>query len=125
MSALNWFEIPVTDIERATKFYSHVLNAEIPIMDLTEQMGSKLGMLPDHGGVGGALVENAQHGYTPGDTGTTVYLARKDEDLNECLAKVEDAGGTVLMPKTDMGEIGFSAWIRDTEGNKVGLHSMR
>ena len=125
MSAIHWFEIPVADIDRAIQFYSQVLNAEIPMIDLSEQMGSKLGMLPAHDGVGGALVENPQHGYQPSELGTLVYLARGNEDLNECLARVESAGGSVVMPKTDMGEIGFSAWINDTEGNKVGLHSMK
>ncbi len=125
MSAIHWFEIPVSDIERAITFYSHILDSEISMLDLTEQLGSRLGLLPNNDGVGGALVENAQHGYTPSDTGTLVYLAREDEDLNECLARVESAGGTVLLPKTAMGERGFSAWILDSEGNKVGLHSTK
>ena len=125
MSALFWFEIPVNDIERAVAFYSAILDVEIPIMDMTQQMGSMLGMFPANGGVGGVLVQNSQYGYEPSMTGTLVYLALGDSDLNIALGKVEGAGGKVLMPKADMGENGFSAWIADTEGNKVGLHSMR
>ena len=125
MSAIFWFEIPVTDIERAQKFYSTVLDAEIPIMDMVAQMGSMLGALPDNGGVGGMLVQNSQHGYEPSKTGTLVYLALGDSDLNVALGKVEAAGGKIVMPKMAMGEYGFSAWIEDTEGNKVGLHSTK
>lgn len=123
MSAIHWFEIPVTDIERAVAFYSTVLDVEIPIMDMEAQMGSMLGAFPDKGGVGGMLVQNSQHGYTPSQTGTLVYLALGDVDLNIALDKVEGAGGKVLMPKMAMGEYGFSAWIEDTEENKVGLHA--
>ena len=46
------------------------------------------------------------------------------EDLSTVLDKVEGAGGKVMQPKTDIGENGFIAFIEDTEGNKVGLHSM-
>ncbi len=125
MSALHWFEIPVTDIQRAVKFYSMVMAIEIGVIDLTEQMGSMLGMLPNRDGVGGALVQNAQHGYIPGPNGALVYLV-VDGDLNEAVGRVESAGGQVVLPKTPLGEGqdgGFIAWIIDTEGNKVGLYS--
>jgi len=123
MSAIHWFEIPVADIERAAKFYSEVLETEMPILDLVEQMGSMLSIFPANNGAGGALVQNSQLGYVPAQTGTLVYLALGDRDLNNHLEKVESAGGNVLLPKTAMGENGFSAWIEDTEGNKVGGHS--
>lgn len=123
MSAIHWFEIPVTDINRAQKFYSTILDVEIPIMDMTAQMGSMLGAFPAHGGVGGMLVQNSQFGYEPSKVGTLVYLTVGDKDLNIALDKVEAAGGKVTLPKTAMGENGFSAWIEDTEGNKVGLFS--
>ena len=123
MSAIHWFEIPATDIERAAKFYSEILEAEMPILDLVEQMGSILSLFPANDGVGGALVQNSQLGYVPAQAGTLIYLALGYRDLNTHLEKVEPAGGKVLLSKTAMGENGFSAWIEDTEGNKVGLHS--
>ena len=125
MSAIHWFEIPVTDINRAQKFYSTVLDVEIPIMDMTEQMGSMLGSFPSDGDVGGMLVQNSQYGYEPSKIGTLVYLSLGDADLNVALGKVEGAGGKVTLPKTSMGENGFTAWIEDTEGNKVGLFSTK
>lgn len=125
MSALHWFEIPVNDINRAVKFYSTVLDAEINIVDLSAQMGSMLGMLPNRDGAGGALVQNSQHGYTPSGDGTLVYLV-VDGDLNEAVGRIESAGGQVVLPKTPLGEgtdDGFMSWLIDTEGNKVGLFS--
>ena len=125
MSAIHWFEIAVKDINRAKKFYETVLNAEIPVMDMREAMGSMIGMLPARNGVGGALVENPQYGYEPSASGTLVYLV-VDGDLNATIAKVEAAGGQVKLPKTPLGEGsggGFITWISDTEGNKVGLYS--
>ena len=125
MSALHWFEIPVTNINRAAGFYSEILNTHIQVVDMQEIMGSMLGMIPNRGGVGGALVQNSQNGYTPGATGTLVYLI-VDGDLNQTIEKVQPNGGNVLLPKTPLGEDtggGFIAWITDTEGNKVGLFS--
>ena len=125
MSALHWFEIPVADIRRAAAFYERVLGASIQVIDMTAQMGSMIGMLPNRGGVGGALVENSQYGYTPSQAGTLVYLV-VDGDLDQTLARVEPAGGRVLLPKTALGEgagSGFIAWVADSEGNRVGLFS--
>ncbi len=125
MSALHWFEIPVGDIQRAVSFYSTVLDTEIPVMDLRQQMGSMIGMLPNRDGVGGALVQNSQHGYVPSEQGTLVYLV-VDGSLEQTLSRVEPAGGKTQLPKTPLGEGesgGFVAWITDTEGNKVGLYS--
>ncbi|MEM7028764.1 MAG: VOC family protein [Chloroflexota bacterium] len=126
MSALHWFEIPVTNIERAKAFYETVLDVEISIVDVTEQMGSILGMIPDRGNPpAGALVQNSHHGYTPSQTGTLVYLTVGDIDLQLAVDKVDDAGGQVVLPKTSLGDNGFCAWVIDTEGNKVGLYSMK
>lgn len=125
MSALNWFEIPVTDFDRAVTFYNTVLGTQLHVQDLTEQQGSMLGMFPPRDGVTGALIQNAEHGYTPSAEGTMVYLI-VDGDLNKALDRVEPAGGQVVLPKTQLGPDtgnGFCGWIIDTEGNRVGLFS--
>ncbi|MCY4743845.1 VOC family protein [Pelomonas sp. UHG3] len=118
--ALNWFEIPVTDFARAKGFYEQVLGITIT----TLPMGPvTMGMLStDPQAVGGALVHG--DGSTPSATGTLVYLNGGD-DLAPLLARVEAAGGRVLVPKTEIGnDFGFFAHFLDTEGNKLGLHSM-
>lgn len=126
MAAIHWFEIPVTDINRAKKFYDAVLDVDIPIMDMTAEMGSMLGIIPDRGTPpNGALVQNSQHGYVPSQQGSLVYLTVGDIDLDEAVGRIEAAGGQVALPKTSLGENGFCAWMIDTEGNKVGLYSMK
>ena len=119
MSA-HWFEIPTKDISRAVRFYNRVLGLEMAAMDM---MGCQMAMFPcGTGGVGGALVQHSEQ--SPSATGTMVYLDGGD-DLSTPLGKVEAAGGKVVMPKTSIGEHGFCAMFLDTEGNKVGLHSMK
>lgn len=118
---LNWFEIPVADFARARTFYETVLGITIAPME----MGStKMGMLStDPTVVGGAIVQG--EGGAPSQNGTTVYLNGGD-DLAPMLARVEAAGGQVVVPKTEIGnDFGFFAHFLDTEGNKVGLHSMQ
>jgi len=118
-NALNWFEIPASDIKRAMKFYSTIFGVEMSSMEAMP--GFTMAMFPAEDGVGGAVLQG--EGYTPSTEGTLVYL-NGGEDLSAVLNKVEGAGGQVLMPKTDIGENGFMAFFKDTEGNKVGLHSM-
>jgi hypothetical protein len=83
-----------------------------------------MGMLSsDPTGVGGAIVH--AEGATPSQQGTLVYLNGQD-DLAPMLARVAQFGGTVVVPKTEIGnDFGFFAHFIDTEGNKIGLHSMQ
>jgi len=116
---INWFEIPVADFDRAMRFYSAVAGAALEPMDLD---GTKMGMLPADGrNVSGAIVQG--DGYTPSTEGTLIYLSG-GEDLSPMLARVAEAGGSVIVPKTQISpEFGFFALFIDTEGNKIGLHS--
>jgi predicted enzyme related to lactoylglutathione lyase len=118
-NAVNWFEIPVSDFQRAEKFYNTILAVDLASMEASE--GYQMGMFPAEAGVGGALMQG--EGYVPSAEGTIVYLNAGD-DLNIVLNRVEAAGGQVIVPKTNIGENGYFAFFMDTEGNKVGLHSM-
>jgi uncharacterized protein len=118
-NALNWFEIPVTDFDRARRFYEKVLGGTIH----EEEMGGvRMGFLPcDRGSVGGAICAGEQ--YQPSMHGTTVYLNGGD-DLSVPLSRIASAGGTIIMPKTLITEeIGYMAFFVDSEGNKVAFHS--
>ena len=119
--AVNWFEIPVSQIERAAKFYSDIFDIK---MEKQEWQGVKMAFFPGGGKdtVHGALVQG--EGYTPSDKGTLVYL-NGSPDLSAALSRVEKAGGKVVKPKFAIGEHGFIAYFTDTEGNKVALHSMQ
>lgn len=111
-----WFEIPVKKLERATAFYSEVLGVKLQSVEGGPQ---KMAFFPFAPGVAsGALVE----GGNPTQDGSLVYLSG-GPDLAKPLSRVEAAGGKVLMPKTGIGEHGFIAHFKDTEGNRVALHS--
>lgn len=118
--ALNWFEIPVADFSRARTFYQTVLGITIePMVMGPVTMGF---LSSDPAAVGGAIVQG--EGGVPSTQGTIVYLNGGD-DLAPMLARVAPAGGKVAAPKTEIGNnFGFFAHFIDTEGNRVGLHSM-
>ena len=120
-NAVNWFEIPVKDYERAKQFYTTVMSSEIADFHMPEQ-NMKYGMFAHDkdNGVGGGLVE--AEGQNPSTDGCTIYL-NGGEDLSHALGKVENAGGKILMPKTHIGENGYIAQFLDTEGNRIALHS--
>ena len=119
-NAINWFEIPVKNFERAKSFYNSMLATEI----IDHHMPNvKYGVFPydaDNNKVGGAIIE--AEGYTPSTEGVIVYLNGGD-DLSTPLSRVAKAGGKVVIPKTDIGENGYMAQFIDTEGNKIALHS--
>jgi predicted enzyme related to lactoylglutathione lyase len=119
--AIHWFEIFVTDIDRAARFYEKVLDVELR-REKEDDRPMALFASAVKEGVGGALVQ--QKGREPTPNGALVYL-NADRKLDACIARVEAAGGKVVMQKTDIGPPGFIALIRDSEGNVVGLHSER
>ncbi len=125
VNTLNWFEIPVNDFERARKFYSQLFEYE---MQDSLVGGNRRGFLPHDlqgGGIGGAIVQGPD--YIPSQRGSLVYLNAGD-DLSQVLARVADAGGYIVqekMPVSEEIELGFYAIIRDTEGNRIALHSMK
>jgi predicted enzyme related to lactoylglutathione lyase len=119
-NVINWFEIPVTDIDRAISFYSTLLGKSIEKAKFGPMPYAFLPMEGD--GVGGALAQG--EGYVPSTQGVTVYLSGGD-DLSGILSKVEAAGGSIQVPKTEIGgEMGYFAHFLDSEGNKIGVHSM-
>lgn len=115
---VNWFEIPVSDIDRAGKFYESILDVSLIPMDMPDM---KMRAIPGaEGNPIGALVEAAHN--QPSTTGPLIYLGNGG-DLASMLDKVADAGGQVLMPKTDISPYGSMAQFSDTEGNRIALHN--
>jgi len=119
-NAINWFEIPAADFDRAVTFYSTVLATEI---QKAEFMGEPQAFFPsDQTSVGGAIVKSDR--LTPSMTGTLIYLNLGTvENLEQALARVESSGGKLLMPMTDIGDPGFIGAIQDSEGNGIGFHA--
>ena len=119
-NALNWFEIPATDISRAKKFYEAIFEI---IMQEMEMPNMKYAMFPVDamkGKIGGGLAQSPMH--NPGVTGSIVYL-NANPDLQKVLDRIEKAGKKITMPKTSIGQNGFMAFFTDSEGNSIGLHS--
>ena len=122
-NVVGWFEIPVEDMERAMKFYTDVFGFEMK----RQQMGEfDMGWFPfNHEGIGapGSLVKYEGF-YKPSTDGTLIYFAAPSGDLNNEMAKVEPAGGKVLMEKKQISpEHGYMSVFQDTEGNRVAMHS--
>ena len=123
-NAINWFEIPVADFDRAKKFYETIFAYQMPV----NQMGpARMGFLLydfQNGGCGGAIVHNPEF-YSPSSNGTLVYL-NCEPDLQPVLNRVEEAGGKITKEKAEVAPgLGFWALIEDSEGNRVALHSMK
>jgi predicted enzyme related to lactoylglutathione lyase len=120
-NAINWFEIPVKNFDKAKTFYETILGSKMQPMEMP---GMKSAFFPAdlQNGIGGCITE--AKGYEPSKMGSLVYL-NGGEDLSVPLSKVEKAGGKIIMPKTAIGQNGFMAHFEDTEGNKVALHSMK
>ena len=123
-NAVSWFEIPVTDIQRAQTFYEAIFDIKLIPLDLAN---IKMRMFPiedPSSQVGGAL-SLAEGFYKPSATdGTLIYL-NANPDVQKVLDKIEAAGGKIVVPKTQISpEYGYMAVFIDSEGNRVALHSV-
>ncbi|MEI6087215.1 MAG: VOC family protein [Bacteroidota bacterium] len=119
-NAINWFEIPATDISRAKTFYETIF--EITMMEM-EMPDMKYAMFPFDSKstkVSGAIAKSSFH--TASLTGAIIYL-NANPDLQKVLDRIEKAGGKITMPKTSIGPNGFMAFFTDSEGNGMALHS--
>jgi predicted enzyme related to lactoylglutathione lyase len=120
---VGWFEIPVTDMERAMGFYETVFDVKLA----RQQFGPvDMAMFPgveNTIGSGGALVFYSQN-YKPAADGVLIYFTAFSGDVAIELGRVEKAGGKVLMNKTQISpEIGFMGLALDTKGNRIAFHS--
>ncbi len=115
-----WFEIPVVDMERGRAFYEAVFNQELTVIDMGPRQMAMFLMEMGIPGVSGALVKE-EH-FVPSYAGTLVYFSVAD--ITDTLNKVVANKGKELIPKTSIGEYGFCAYFEDSEGNRVGLHTM-
>ena len=115
-----WADIPVTDMDRARKFYSAVLQADIELMEGANGDVALLPGDPMSGEVSGDLVKGENS--TPGAGGVTIYFDSKG-DPEGMVERAVAAGGKVLMPVASMGDmVGFIGMFEDSEGNRIGVH---
>lgn len=116
---LSWFEIPVTNMDRAIVFYDKIL-----MLDLKKDVshGAPMAFFPmKPKEASGALIEMSE--FKPGSNGPVLYLNGGD-NLQVVLDRVTPAGGKVILPKTLISaDVGYFALFLDTEGNRIGLYS--
>lgn len=122
---VGWFEIPVTEMGRAVKFYESVFEIKLKRQQFGPIDMAWFPFLEDAVGSPGALVHNTEF-YKPSENGVLIYFTAFSGDLETELKRAETAGAKIIMPKKLISdEIGFMGLFRDTEGNRVALHSRK
>lgn len=120
--AIQNFQIPVENFERALHFYSTLMDYPLEVMEF---QGVKLGVFRSDPktGVGGTIIFGGEQ--KPSKKGTIIFL-QCGENLSSNLSRMEKTGGSIHIGKTELGPgWGFYAIIHDTEGNRVGLYSKK
>lgn len=112
---INWFEIPVANIERAAKFYGAVL--DVTFMDMDGPSGTMKAFLNEEAPVG-ALVPADEN--VPSEVGQRIFF--QSDDIEAALKRAEAEGGSMVVPKTSIGPFGYIGQFMDSEGNRVALH---
>jgi hypothetical protein len=117
---ISWFEIPATDLNRATAFYEQILALTLNRANMGP---TSLAVFPYDRpqATGGTLILGP--GFKPAAEGSIVYL-NANPSLDAVLARIEPAGGAIALPRTELpAGMGAYAHFLDTEGNRVGLHA--
>ena len=119
---ISWFELPVSDMDRAKSFYETIFDIELELMVLGDSF--KMAVFPgSQSVVGGALVWN-EDWYKPSNSHGPLLHLNANPDLQTVENKIEKAGGNITISKRGIGPgRGFMAVFEDTEGNRVALHS--
>lgn len=116
-NAVNWFEIPATDIQRAKAFYETIFQIEMQATPLP--MLFTFPYEPGSGKASGGIMQHEM--YVPSETGVTIYL-NANPNIQAVIDRIEPAGGQIIIPKTMISpEIGYMCFFRDTEGNRLAL----
>jgi uncharacterized protein len=116
---VGYFEIPVEDLDRATRFYENVFGYEFERATVD---GNEMAWFPtyeDAPGISGALAKGEI--YIPTTKGSLVYFST--DNIDDALSRANSSGGRTLYPKTSIGALGWVAEFEDSEGNRIALHS--
>lgn len=121
MDSIVHFEIPAKDVKRASTFYTKAFGWQITqfpnfeywslVTTASDQNGTPQTPGAINGGMGkkGTMAPNA------------VTVTISVTDIDAALVNVKKLGGKVTGKKTPVGDMGFSAYFEDTEGNNIGL----
>ncbi len=113
-----YFEIPVDDIDRAIEFYTAVFNFDFEKQIIDHNEMALFPFTDGLTGISGALAKG--EAYKPTIDGVIIYF--KTLEIENTLKLAVSNGGEVLYPKTSIGELGFVAELKDSEGNRIAVH---
>ena len=122
-NAVGWFDIYVENLERASMFYETICKQKLEdLVDPTGETKMKafVGEMNSYGSSGALVKSNYAK---PGKGGILVYFSVEDCELSE--SKVKKAGGKLIRPKFSIGKFGYVSLCEDSEGNLIGLNSMK
>lgn len=115
------FEIPVDDVKRAREFYSSIFEWQLQPMDdvgytlvMTTAVDEKTSSPKEPGAINGGLMDRSERTAHP-------VITIEVSSIDDSLKKIEAAGGSVVLPRSDMGGMGWFAYFNDPEGNVMGL----
>jgi predicted enzyme related to lactoylglutathione lyase len=117
-SLIAWFEIPVSNLDRAMRFYESVFGK---LLSRERVDGYDMAMFPGTDGPEGALVKGDV--YVPGKAGPILYF--RVTDVDAVLSRANAVGGRTLYAKKDIGSNGWVAEFEDSEGNRIALLQSR
>ena len=118
---VGWFEIYVQDMSRAKTFYESVFKTQLQKLDSPGVEMWAFPMQPEANGASGALIR--MEGFPSGGNSTLVYFICEDCSVEAKRASAQ--GGKIFKEKFSIGQYGVIALVTDTEGNMIGLHSMK
>jgi hypothetical protein len=118
------FEIPVDDLARAKKFYSSIFGWELQDFQFAEGMtytgvrtvpvDEKTYMPKEPGAINGGMMQRSKDVHSP-------IITINVDSIDEYVKKIKAAGGKAVMPKGEVPDMGFYAYVNDSEGNVIGL----
>jgi len=120
MDSVVHFEIPAVNVKRAQRFYKDSFGWDVdPVPDMgytimrTAEV-DKNRMVKRHGAINGGMMKRTKLIKNP-----VITIAVKNMDKS--LKDVQKRGGKVFIKKMVVGDMGYAAYIKDTEGNTIGL----
>ena len=114
------FEIPADNLARAKKFYNTVFGwkmNEIPEMEYV-MVGTvesdENGIPKETGAINGGMLERQDPVKSP-------VITINVKNIDQAAEAIEKNGGKIVRPKMAVGDMGYAAYFKDTEGNVIGL----
>ena len=115
------FEIPVDDATRAREFYGSIFEWGLQPMEemgytlvTTSPVDDKTHTPAQPGAINGGIMGRSDRTPHP-------IITSEVDSIDDALKRIEAAGGSGVMPRTDMGGNGWFAYFKDSEGNVLGL----